>query len=120
MTAYFASNQDPFKILTKPKDPIRTTFKIKDPSPDAQNDEHLFAQKESPKKEGIRCAIGLVLYALGLFLFAYGQLVEPSLLFMLAGSAVLVFSCYTFIPEIKGKAIDGSENNDDYDETGNF
>jgi hypothetical protein len=111
MTAYFASNQDPFSKLIKPASPIKGTFNVSEPSLHSQNDEHLLAQKPvTRKKEAVRCAMGLALYALGLFLFAYGQLVQPSLLLMLAGSAVLVFSCYTFIPEIKSKAAD------DYDD----
>ena len=112
MTAYFATTtQDPFSKLTKPESPIQGTFNVTEPSLHSQNDEHLLAQKPIAKKNSAaRCATGLVLYALGLFLFAYGQLVQPSLLLMLAGSAVLVFSCYTFIPEIKGNAADGSDD----------
>jgi hypothetical protein len=110
MTAYFASNQDPFSKLIKPKNPIQGTFNLSEPSSHSQNDEHLLSQKPTARKEAARCAIGLVFYALGLFLFAYGQLVQPSLLLMLAGSAVLVFSCYTFIPEMKGRV---AGNNDD-------
>lgn len=111
MTAYFATtNQEPFNNLITPESPIQGTFKIRESSVSPQNDDHLLIQNSVAKsKEAVRCAIGLILYALGLFLFAYGQLVQPSLLLMLAGSAVLVFSCYTFIPEIKGRAVDGSE-----------
>ena len=112
MTAYFATTtQDPFSKLIRPESPIQGTFSVTEPSLHSQNDEHLLAQKPVTKKNSAaRCAIGLVLYALGLFLFAYGQLVQPSLLLMLAGSAVLVFSCYTFIPEIKGTTVDGSDD----------
>ncbi len=112
MTAYFATTtQDPFSKPIRPESPIQGTFSVTEPSLHSQNDEHLLAQKPIAKKNSAaRCATGLVLYALGLFLFAYGQLVQPSLLLMLAGSAVLVFSCYTFIPEIKGNAADGSDD----------
>ncbi len=112
MTAYFATTtQDPFSKLTKPESPIQGTFNVTEPSLHSQNDEHLLAQKQVAKKNSAaRCAAGLALYALGLFLFAYGQLVQPSLLLMLAGSAVLVFSCYTFMPEIRRNAADGSDD----------
>ena len=114
MTAYFASNQDPFSKLIKPASAIKGTFKVSEPSLHSQNDEHLLAQKPAArKKEAARSVLGLVLYALGLFLFAYGQLVQPSLLLMLAGSAVLVFSCYTFIPEIKSQAADDCDDDDE-------
>lgn len=117
MTAYFASNQDPFSKLIKPASPIQGTFKVSKALPHSQNDEHLLTQQPAlRKKEAARGAVGLVLYALGLFLFAYGQLVQPSLLLMLAGSAVLVFSCYTFIPEIKGKAAGDYEDDISDDE----
>jgi hypothetical protein len=114
MTAYFATTtQDPFSKLIRPESSIQGTFNVTEPSLYSQNDEHLIAQKPVAKKNSAaRSAIGLVLYALGLFLFAYGQLVQPSLLLMLAGSAVLVFSCYTFIPEIKGRTTNGSEDDD--------
>ncbi|MCD6045037.1 MAG: hypothetical protein K0R48_200 [Gammaproteobacteria bacterium] len=68
MTAYFASNQDPFSKLIKPKNPIQGTFNLSEPSSHSQNDEHLLSR------------------------------------------AVLVFSCYTFIPEMKGRV---AGNNDD-------
>lgn len=104
MTAYFASNENPFDNFVKPERPIQATAKLNNPSSYAHNDEHLSVQKNTRQKEAIRCGIGLVLYAIGLFLFAYGQMVQPSLLLMLAGSAVLILGCHTFMPEAEVKA----------------
>lgn len=114
MTTYFATKtQNLFINPVKPESSIQGAFNVNNPSPYSQNDEHLLVQKPSAKKNSAaRSAIGLALYALGLFLFAYGQLVQPSLLLMLAGSAILVFSCYTFIPEIKGRIANGSVDDD--------
>lgn len=110
MTAYFAPNENPFDNIVKPETRIQATAQLNIPSSSAHNDEHLSVQKNARSKEAIRCAIGLVLYALGLFLFAYGQMVQPSLLLMLAGSAVLILGCHTFMPETKANSAD--ENNE--------
>lgn len=110
MTAHFAPNQTPFdnlaKYLVKTENPIQVTQKINNTSAQALNDEHLSTQKQARHKEATRCAIGLLLYAIGLFLFAYGQMVQPSLLLMLAGSIVLILGCHTFMPEMDTKATD--------------
>ncbi len=110
MTAYFAPNENPFDNIVKPEPSIQATAKLNIPSSSAHNDEHLSVKKNTRSKEALRCAIGLVLYALGLFLFAYGQMVQPSLLLMLAGSAVLILGCHTFMPEMN--ATDTNENDE--------
>ncbi len=77
----------------------------------ALNDASLPAGKTNSRQDWVRCALGLALYAVGLFLFAYGQLVQPSLLLMLAGSAVLILGCHTFMPA-ESKIV--REDNEDF------
>lgn len=110
MNAYFASSPDAFDNFISPKNPIQYSQRLEDAPQQSHNDEELLALQKA-KKEAIRCAIGLVLYAIGLFLFAYGQLIQPSLLLMLAGSAVLVLGCRTFIPN-KDISSDAEDSDD--------
>lgn len=115
MTAHFAPNQNPFdnlaKYLIKAENPIQVAQKVHNAPAQALNDDHLSNEKQARHKEAMRCAVGLVLYAIGLFLFAYGQMVQPSLLLMLAGSIVLILGCHTFMPEMDTKpSPKGSQN----------
>ena len=111
MNAYFASPEDSFDNFVKPRNSIQYTPTLNNLPPRSHNDDQLSQQHVASRKEAIRCAIGLVLYALGLFLFAYGQMVQPSLLLMLTGSAVLILGCHTFMPSAEDKS--HTENNHD-------
>lgn len=53
----------------------------------------------------LRCTAGVVLYALGFLLFAWGKLLEPSLLMMLLGLTTLLLGCGFFVlTEEKGSS----------------
>lgn len=57
----------------------------------AKNDERVSS------KIVIRCTIGVVMYALGLLLFAWGKLLEPSLFMTLGGLSILLLGCRLFM-----------------------
>lgn len=91
------------KIQVSTESSVYEAFNLKQNQQTNVVNTHRDASNEDPeqhKKSGqdiVRCTIGVLLYGCGLFLIAWGQILQPSLLLLLAGIATIILGGKLFL-----------------------